>query len=74
MKGEMQWISVKDRLPEIGDAVLTCNTGGISSDEREPLIGFIEEKDKKWYRPWVVPSQELTPTHWMPFPDPPEVK
>lgn len=68
----MNWIPVSKQLPELGTAVLTCNIDGISYDEREPFIGYINESDRKWYRPWTNPAQELTPTHWMPLPDIPE--
>ncbi len=63
------WRDVRKELPEIGEAVLTYNHYGISADERELFIGYINEEDKKWYVPWT--DIELEPTHWRPLPDPP---
>jgi hypothetical protein len=68
---KMEWISVNDKLPGKGDPVLTCDINGICMDEREPVIGFIDEGDNKWYMTWT--ECELTPTHWMPLPVIPEV-
>lgn len=66
------WRDVREELPEVGDSVLTCNIMGICADEREPVTGFIDMEDGKWYRPWT--NEELTPTHWMPLPNPLEIK
>ena len=64
-----EWISVKDRLPEIGQKCLIAN--------REIVV-------RGWLRPdgvWKtgVSSDEIwskfslyQPTHWMPLPEPPK--
>ena len=73
-KGEkMEWISVEDRLPKPYRAVLTCNAKGICQDERDPLVGaWQNEGEMFWFRVWCPkPGQRLTPTHWMPLPEPP---
>jgi hypothetical protein len=65
-----EWISVKDMLPPPYTAVLTCNINGVSQDERDPIIGaWQNENGLIWFEPWR--DNEITPTHWMPLPDPP---
>jgi hypothetical protein len=65
-----KWKSVEKELPEIGKQVLTYNDNGICQDERDLVIGFIDDDDGKWYTPWT--DIELTPTHWMELPRSPE--
>jgi len=55
----MNWISVHDRLPEIGKTVLTArNSGAVSLDsrwQRGRFAGWLRERSKDI-------------THWMPIP------
>lgn len=68
-----EWISVKDRLPEIGVEVLICDVNGsngfrdVWSLELDEEYGDVcwEGKDGCWYSPDSV-------THWMSLPEPPE--
>ena len=55
---ESNWISVKDRLPEVGVEVLTVNNKGLVS---------------LWYLPKEVVGTGFwaTVTHWQPLPEPP---
>ena len=61
----MEWISVKDRMPEIDGRYLVY-TNDVVTSWVEPLtfeVDFWCDENGWW--PCVV-------THWMPFPDPPE--
>ena len=68
-----EWISVKDRLPEIGVEVLICDVScsngyrDIWSLERDEVYDDIGWNDKNgdWYYLDDV-------THWMPLPKPPK--
>lgn len=66
----MEWISVKDRLPEMNKTVLIVRSGSVE-------IGFYNAKDKRFYVPnesafdgWPIPVDGVT--HWMPLPEPPK--
>lgn len=65
-----EWISVEDRLPEIGVKVLifdNCNDFGVWSlerDEEEDVVCW-EDQDGSWYSLYDA-------THWMPLTEPPE--
>ena len=72
----MEWISVNDRLPEIGERCLVVDYGpyiticqyrnDIIQQRGEKYIkvtGFQDEQDEQ-------PSQ-VYPHHWMPLPEPP---
>jgi hypothetical protein len=56
-----QWISVKDRLPEIGERVLISYYDGVS-------IGSYHRNDD-WHGIGIILRSV---THWMPLPKPPE--
>lgn len=65
----MEWISVKDRLPSIGENVLVY-------DERfiDISIGYISDF-LNYRKTWIVDCGESvsdTVTHWMPLPEPPK--
>lgn len=58
------WISVKDRLPEDGETVLTFKNGITE-------VQVYEKKRNGWIRGnwfWSM----ATVSHWMPMPEPPE--
>lgn len=61
----MDWISVKDRLPEIGIPVLIHNLhwayGVVANYAGEGV----------WMDTWHQ-RMTYTPTHWMSLPDPPK--
>ena len=65
---KMEWISVKDRLPDIdkdGELVLYYEFNN------EIGVGYLE--DDKWYNydsGWELDKSVVT--HWMPLPEPPK--
>ena len=63
-KGErMEWISVKDELPAIGEPVL------VFDDASDMMFGFMSSDGY-----WLETGSELpcNVTHWMPLPKPPK--
>lgn len=61
----MNWISIKDRLPENNILVLTYSQGGNTVD-----LGYYHGK---WAGGWTIGlSSGVNVTHWMPLPDPPK--
>ena len=64
----MNWISVKDRLPDVGKEVLTYGSDGIKADSYafQSTISDkpVFEGDHNEYNYGV--------THWMPLPEPPK--
>jgi hypothetical protein len=61
---KVEWISVNDRLPEIGDKVLIyCSSQG-------QLIAYLSY-EKQWIHVFDGSYLYLNITHWMPLPEPP---
>lgn len=69
--GMSTWISVKDKLPDLG---IEC----IITNKKHTDIGY--RTVKGWYGHmlnWNFPTDAITeefweaPTHWMPLPEPP---
>lgn len=65
----MEWISVKNRLPQKNKGVLMVRNGSVE-------IGFYNAKDARFCVPnenafdgWPIPVDDIT--HWMPLPEPP---
>ena len=61
-----EWISVMERLPEDGVRVLAW-------DRREESCR-IAYLDSTWYMVGFDDDTPICVTHWMPLPEPPEVK
>lgn len=57
-----QWISVSERLPEIGGYYFVHHKGGLVSERR-----FYEEAPELF-----IPFGNEPVTHWMPLPKPPK--
>lgn len=77
MQGE--WISVKDRLPRTGEAVLVVWSGTVQSIAyKRTGRGFGCSDGYEWETACSVDGDEAIPdaevTHWMPLPAPPEVR
>jgi len=64
----MKWISVKDRLPEIGDWVLVFTKVKDQSLIEIALLGMFEG----FFNPQLGIGTMKNVTHWMPLPDGPD--
>ncbi len=72
----MEWISVKDRIPESKDdgvLVYFSETGGIETvhiqDYFDDITNGLDKDGKQLYTKWYL-SQQVT--HWMPLPEAPK--
>lgn len=74
MGDDMKWISVNERLPEIGDySVLGFfRPGGVDmihvQEYFKDITAGISESGEQLYTKWYLPQGV---THWMPLPDAP---
>lgn len=81
----MEWISVKDRLPEddlpidtdrLMIKVLVCSTSGkygVRTLSRQRwTMNWDPKTDTSTYSPWEWSRHALNITHWMPLPGPPK--
>ncbi|MDK1084860.1 DUF551 domain-containing protein [Cronobacter sakazakii] len=59
------WIPCSERMPEVGDIVLTTNNGCVNVGEMECSVASCR------YFTSVVSGRELPATHWMPLPEAP---
>jgi len=68
----MEWISVKDRLPEEGKEVLSINVNDIYPEYRIDYTVEFDNIDQPyiWARRLLREMDKVT--HWMPLPKPPE--
>lgn len=83
-KGDDGWISVEDRLPEIGQQVLIYEPPYDSVHYPEHFLmavthyaGRKPKGERNWYQ-WPDGQDEqpsgYTPSHWQPLPSPPKTK
>ena len=57
-----KWISVKDKLPTIGQRVIVCRKDGrVEQGVRNP---------NDWWKVFGANTRDVT--HWMPMPEPPK--
>jgi hypothetical protein len=64
----MNWISVKDALPQLGTPVLAYRTDGVVRVTHFYKTGVLTPKTKA-HR--FFQNEEMIVTHWMPLPAPP---
>lgn len=62
----MEWISVKDRLPEEDEEVLYTDTKNI-------YLGFLDSERGRVYWTHYDYLEDKNISHWMPLPMPPAV-
>ena len=62
-----EWISVKDRLPEIGRSVIVYNAPAKCAAE-----AMYKGEGRFLQFRWSARLQEHEVTHWMPLPEPPK--
>ncbi len=64
-----RWISIDKNLPETLCEVLCCNV----NDREAPIVIAMRTDDKEFY---IIESRDKTTsiTHWMPFPELPNLK
>ena len=76
MSNQAAWISVDDQLPELHQDVLWVAsemTGHCEFYSRRIFAGRYQGNDQG-VAEFSIPGLQLFGTHWMPLPDPPEVK
>ena len=66
----MEWISVKDHLPEEGKVVLRYGNN-IEKYEVDYIVTF-DEREPSYIWAGVLVDDYLKVTHWMPLPEPPK--
>jgi len=68
-----EWISVTDRLPELDVPVLLWVKSYYQGKGGAEIAMRWAERNGEW---WTMKAWKLRDgfTHWMPLPDPPEVK
>lgn len=67
--GKQKWIPVTERLPEDLTRVIVYCEDGVSFGLCEHLIADDDEEVVEWHDFLYYP---ITPTHWMPLPEPPK--
>lgn len=65
-----EWISVKDRLPELEETVLVLDRCG--NKMVRTLRRLSSEKEPSFRPGGLVPQKHIT--HWMPLPAPPKME
>ena len=66
LEAERRWIPVSERLPEDGEVVWLWDGNNLGMGYYLVLSGCFMDRD--------TPLRRIKPTHWMPLPEPQEVK
>lgn len=75
MKDNMEWTSVKDRLPEKNEIILLYTASGkinVGGYGTEVLSKYYPDVDVLECGSIFYGESPLFVTHWMPLPEPPE--
>jgi len=67
LEAAQKWIPVSERLPEKSETVLVLHDNAVDIVTYHP-------KSNRWELLWWVNADLHDVTHWMPLPEPPEVK
>jgi len=62
----MGWISVEDKLPELGSSVVIC-----SDKSKNVFIAWTSSRNKGVFLDEPFGIRFIRITHWMPLPEPP---
>lgn len=62
-----EWVSVKDRLPEVGSRVLVSCDDGVCS-----AMWFLDQWSMDPIGSYAMDGLIYNVTHWMPLPEPPK--
>ena len=69
-----KWISVKEQLPNDGDPVLVVVYGKYKNIEFKGAyeLATYSEPDNDWILDAYPEAEDITVTHWLSLPEPPE--
>lgn len=67
---ERQWISVEERVPEVGEDVLTLSATGAARVMHLNKSGYDWSVEVSRWHGFLMPRDSVT--HWMPLPEPPK--
>ena len=70
---QRQWIPVTERLPKPGQQVLAAIPPRVWNEENQALIETLDYEQEGFYS-WKDDEWQKRVTHWMPLPEPPEVR
>jgi hypothetical protein len=68
-----EWIPVSERLPKPGQQVLAAIPPRVWNEENQALIETLDYEQEGFYS-WKDDEWQKRVTHWMPLPEPPEVR
>ena len=78
LRGQLpRWIPVEERLPELQSWGASTVVLGLIKNENAPALNKLHDLTLCVYCDngiWSMPGRYVAITHWMPLPEPPEVK
>lgn len=70
MKEEIEWVSVEDKLPNIGEDVIAYEPGHPNIHEDD---GFVYVATLHYSGFWESTAGGMEPSHWKPIPNNPKI-